>query len=325
MRREVIVNDFDYKRAWIELASPGFGNIPFELRELLKRVAVECADYGQDQTLRVIWPDDNGSLKGALSDWSSEDLSKAARSVYFFGHWNFHKDSEMEGYGVTGGSHWKFASYCDQILSERIDARLPLRTKGRWERSGRGVQIQVHEGFLRGCISSLSSWTWEEVGLATIDNAQKLSDLIGGASTAIWEERITKAVREIGMVDPWTAQWLNKDRFMNLPPKFKGTYGTSENGNFQVVDTIAVPHPYCITARHIAAGGILNSESIEAAERNGAACGIKGCRLSYKQHEVALLVSCKTEPNDELEKYLVGNKDECEKNGYAGFAFRNDF
>ena len=71
---------------------------------------------------------------------------------------------------------------------------------------------------------------------------------------------------------------------------------------FKVIDTIGVPHPYCITGKHVSyasdhCGGMLTKEAIIAAEEAGAKCDI--CRqqsehggkiLSYEEHEHALLV-----------------------------------
>lgn len=111
----------------------------------------------------------------------------------------------------------------------------------------------------------------------------------------------------------------------------KGNYVKSEN--FEVIDTIGVPHPYCIGTKHVAEasdnfGGMLGEAAIEAAEKKGAHCEIRGCRLSFKQHEHALVIACRAPlkqddgtVNPELHKMLLDNKEECEKNGYAGFAF----
>lgn len=111
----------------------------------------------------------------------------------------------------------------------------------------------------------------------------------------------------------------------------KGTYVKSEH--FEITDTIGVPHPYCVTAEHVGEaadhhGGILGEAAIEAGEKKGITCGMRGCQLSYKQHEQALLVACRAPlkssdglPNPELHKFLLDNKAEAEKNNYAGFAF----
>ena len=91
----------------------------------------------------------------------------------------------------------------------------------------------------------------------------------------------------------------------------KGEYGLSEQGNFKVVDTIGVPHPYCITPKHVEIasqwhGGILDESAIRHAEERGAKCGVKGCNLNYDQHEQALLVGCSKEiKNYEASRWSV--------------------
>lgn len=117
--------------------------------------------------------------------------------------------------------------------------------------------------------------------------------------------------------------------------KLTKRYGASEHGNFAVVDTIGVPHPYCITAAHVAYAsdfrcGLLDESAIEAAERGGAKCGICHGRLKYKDHGTALFVSCKApmlegdKASPELHAYLLKVKPLCEEDKYVGFAFKDD-
>jgi hypothetical protein len=114
-------------------------------------------------------------------------------------------------------------------------------------------------------------------------------------------------------------------------PKFRGEYGASSADNFIVIDAIPTTHPFCVTARHVAyasdhCGGILGDEAIE---RSGIPCGVKGCSRKLHEHEFALLIECAEEAADkatgkavpELHEYLLKIKEECEKNGYVGFAF----
>jgi hypothetical protein len=106
-------------------------------------------------------------------------------------------------------------------------------------------------------------------------------------------------------------------------------YGKSKKGNFTVVDTIPVPHPYCITPKHVAVAsdkhcGILDENAIEDAEREGAKCGICKGELAFGEHKKALLVDCKEDiqKNKELHEYLLKIKKKAEREGYVGFAFK---
>lgn len=127
-----------------------------------------------------------------------------------------------------------------------------------------------------------------------------------------------------------------------MEEKFKGTYGKSSKGNYFVFDTLGVPHPYCIGTRHIghaqSFGGMLSKEAIESGEKYGINCEIclknshKGGKvLTFAEHEQALCIKClkdfkksKTLKN-ELHKYLLSIKKECEKNKYTGFVFVSSF
>jgi len=114
-------------------------------------------------------------------------------------------------------------------------------------------------------------------------------------------------------------------------PSFKGEYGKSEHGNFEVYDAIPTTHAFCVTAKHVAYAadhhsGILSEDAIE---QSGFPCGVKGCNLGVREHKFALLILCRAEIADpatskavpELHEYLLKIKEECEKNGYVGFAF----
>lgn len=106
-------------------------------------------------------------------------------------------------------------------------------------------------------------------------------------------------------------------------------YGKSAKGNFEVIDTIGVPHPYCITPKHMLKDRMyMNGDTIREAEKTvGARCDI--CRknkmnLTYDEHEQALLVACYKDikiKEKELHAYLLKIKDMTTADKYAGFAF----
>lgn len=108
-------------------------------------------------------------------------------------------------------------------------------------------------------------------------------------------------------------------------------YPKSANGNFYVKDTVPVPHPYCITPRHVAYAsdhhsGILDRYAMEQAEKNGVRCGICKGKLRYEDHETALLIGCMADikENKELHEYLLSIKEMCVADKYAGFAFLDE-
>ena len=97
----------------------------------------------------------------------------------------------------------------------------------------------------------------------------------------------------------------------------------------RVVDTIGVPHPYCITPKHLEYSDTMILD-VEGAERRGAKCGICHGNLSYAEHETAVLVAVDREceladmPESDrvaLSDYLKSIVKQCEEDGFAGFAF----
>lgn len=105
-----------------------------------------------------------------------------------------------------------------------------------------------------------------------------------------------------------------------------------KSDKFEVIDTIGVPHPYCITPKHVAyasdnCSGMLTAQAIrDSEEKARAKCGICKGELTYDEHEQALLVEVddKRELKDipELKDYLLSIKEQAEQDGFAGFAFK---
>lgn len=101
---------------------------------------------------------------------------------------------------------------------------------------------------------------------------------------------------------------------------------------YKVLDTIGVPHPYCIHPGHVAYAsdhhfGMLTKECIIEAEKHGAKCGICRGQLSFEKHEQALLVAVKSgvdlhDPNNGLKEYLLSIKEMATTDGFVGFAFK---
>ena len=106
---------------------------------------------------------------------------------------------------------------------------------------------------------------------------------------------------------------------------------------FEVIDTIGVPHPYCITPKHLTGQSMyLGKEEIRDAEKyHDAKCDI--CRKLYKkgkqeriltidEHEIALLVKIKDKsystPGDVpgLREYLRSIKELTESDKFVGYA-----
>ena len=101
-------------------------------------------------------------------------------------------------------------------------------------------------------------------------------------------------------------------------------YKSFDTKFFSVRDTMGVPHPYCIGTRHVVNAsdnfsGMLGKAALEDCESKGIHCAMRGCQLTYKEHETALAINCKNKDNDLLQEYLLSIKEQCEKDKYVGF------
>jgi len=107
-------------------------------------------------------------------------------------------------------------------------------------------------------------------------------------------------------------------------------YGRSAKGNFGIIDTISVTHPYCIGPKHIqySTGMYLD---IPEAEKKGARCCT--CQDILSKHETALVVECLKEPQQnnnhgaELQTYLkkVVKKKHFKEKGFVGVTLLDKF
>ena len=114
-------------------------------------------------------------------------------------------------------------------------------------------------------------------------------------------------------------EFEEEERFKNYP----------KTEFFSVIKSLAFPHPYCITDKHVSYaakywGGMLNENVIENAERSfEASCGT--CKLNLSEHEMVLVVNCKGGNKEKLLEYLLLIKPLALKEGFEGFVFERDF
>ncbi|MCG3209249.1 MAG: hypothetical protein FOGNACKC_02870 [Anaerolineae bacterium] len=106
------------------------------------------------------------------------------------------------------------------------------------------------------------------------------------------------------------------------------------------VEDIGLPHPYCITPKHLAYADsmVLNEQAIRQAEQRGAKCDIcrKLCRcgkqaqvLSWAEHTPSKTLFIEVDDNQDLNQvagltdYLLRIKSLAQTLGIEGFAFPN--
>lgn len=175
---------FDYERAWDELAAPSFDCLPANLRALYHRTCEVAAELHQLPDLSMPWPNEDTNpdaigFRNAFREIPAEELSHAARVVYFYGHW-FWRHGEV-AHDRTGG-HWKFAHYADQELRERLNVRAGMP-------QGNGIAVRIIEGTLRVCFSSPDAWSWHEVGAATERNLERTRHVVAMMLTPAESQR----------------------------------------------------------------------------------------------------------------------------------------
>jgi hypothetical protein len=119
----------------------------------------------------------------------------------------------------------------------------------------------------------------------------------------------------------------DKEIFENLPPPPEGSV-------FKLVklENVSIPHPYCITAKHVAwacdnHGGRLDAYALENAEKAGAKCCTCHGEYPYTEHKINLTLFVAVPQNKDLNAvvglvpYLQSIKAQAEAAGIKGFAF----
>jgi len=183
--------EFDFARAWRELAKPAFESLPQNVHDLYERVVVEAEGLPQNKELGMDWPEDS-SLRSAFDGVPADFLCEASRIIYFYGH------TSPSGHSYRGGGGtWKFSIYADQSLEDRLwkgsewaathlfsdrygYGRKPPEPK---KRADQLSWLQVCEGVLRICYASMDAWRWVEVAPATLTSLEILQDPNRGAVT----------------------------------------------------------------------------------------------------------------------------------------------
>jgi hypothetical protein len=96
---------------------------------------------------------------------------------------------------------------------------------------------------------------------------------------------------------------------------------------------VSMPHPYCITPKHVAWAsdhwsGMLSEAAIQDSESKGKArCGMRGCNLGYEEHRVQKTLFIEVPQNRDLNAvpglhaYLLSIKSTAMQEGVDGFAF----
>lgn len=154
------MSEFDYKRAWAELAKPAYLALPQYTKTVLEAVANICHDMHQQDNLSMQW---TAPLRDYFGKINTPDLALASRVIYVTGHW-FPTGGDLDLPGRNHGAHWKFSNYADQALRSRLGV------------AGE-TPFQIHEGVIRLCYSSRDMWTWTEVAPATEEGLERAKEL----------------------------------------------------------------------------------------------------------------------------------------------------
>lgn len=281
--------DFDYKRAFTEVAEPAFNALPQDIRDLGKRIESDFGDVHQDRNTHMPWPIDS-DLRERFNEIPVEILAWASRAMHFYGHWG-------TGWKVptSNGWYWKFSLWADQTLRRKIG--LPEFPRPR--EKDPVLSVQVHEGFLRLCHSTPGVWEWEEIGVATPMLYSQLTDLM---QTHKKYDKTLKAAIKLPYRDggfTTLTSFLDLSDYREKSPEENDIITHLKDSGLKLAEIISCnfkPHPFCVTSEHVEKShGMYLDPSV-------AACGAPRCNLKYAEHtheKVALLKVVGASPEDE--------------------------
>lgn len=281
--------DFDYRRAYKEIAEPAFEVLPQNVRDLYERICKDFKAAQQDKNTDMPWPE--GTDDNSVSDlWQRFDgipddiLAMASRVIHYFGHW---KPSGVGG--DSTGAYWKFAHWADQTLARKCG--LP-EFQGR-AKDRDGISYQVNDGFLRVCFSSKDEWLWEELGIATKPMYEKALKVLPKGKCSVG--RYNEKLKELKDLKGWDGghslltPFLDTSDFKEKGVDEQAVIAALENSGLclhKIENCNFKPHPYCIGSSHLEhSDGILSESSIDHMERyHGVKCGVRGCNLKRSEH-----------------------------------------
>lgn len=160
------MKEFDYVRAWNEVAKPLFDRLPPDVIVAYAHVYEHYRDIHQAADLQV--PFAVEGTRELFDRIPTDQLALASRVIYFYGHWRPGGVEPRHWFEqVNHGQTWKFSNLADQILTERVG--IPRNAN---EKSGMGFLLI--EGVIRCWSSSHWHWMWDEVCYATEENARFL-------------------------------------------------------------------------------------------------------------------------------------------------------
>mgnify|MGYP001604796628 CR=1 FL=1 len=123
------MKQFDYARAWAEVARSKYDSLPADVRQLFIDTAWITKDLRQLPDCSMPWPDAdmegsyNGrELRGRFDKIPAEWLALASCVIHDFGHWRPTGVSlpPAEDQAIRQGGHWHFSHYADQSLRGRL-------------------------------------------------------------------------------------------------------------------------------------------------------------------------------------------------------------
>jgi len=155
------MRDFNYVDAWFALPLPEVQELSKPMRALFHDTREALQELYQNEGLLIPAPDE---VRARFATFSTEELARASRALYFFGHWSPFPESNMNG------SCWKFSNVADQVVRARLLGTPKHEGKSLIKTQRLEIFAKVIEGETRICVSSDTRgsdyWLWREVALA---------------------------------------------------------------------------------------------------------------------------------------------------------------
>lgn len=215
--------EFNYVKAWHDLAVPAYNALPDMARLVYAEFAVKHA--------KGVRQDGNCDYVG-FTEWSRDvvgafslsELCRMSRAIYFVGHWmpslhdgNFIGKAVIDPLGV--GAYHKFSGLCDQQIRRRVWAKFYPEEQSSYRseygqlipsHSVRGIGI--HEGMLREQFSSKDYWLWNESAFADEEGMMLRGERPSGTSYSEIERFLQRCEKgEFAQAD--AKPWLDLSRF----------------------------------------------------------------------------------------------------------------
>lgn len=159
---------FDYEGHWLDVIEPRWRELNPRHREIILKVT-DNSNIQQGRNTAIDLTTVPESTQELVRGMDSYDLAVCCQIAHDYTHHRPGNADLLASYSETIGSGWKFSNLAGIFLCQRLGLTGSGVTK-----HPKGYFTQCLDGVIRPTLNGSEYWVWNDVGLATEENCEKL-------------------------------------------------------------------------------------------------------------------------------------------------------